>query len=120
MVLDKSQVIAFGLIRAGFAKKLPSSTADDAGFKRMGEGRFAQIHHFETITGAIWKLAIHHPRRMRRQPFRNAALVLTLVAGFLHVIVATIKFKIALKTDVCLRLQGFRAVKELAAIWTRM
>jgi hypothetical protein len=85
--------------------------------------RFAQIHHFETMTGAVWKLSVHHPRRMTGQPCRNLnqrllhdGFDLTLVAGFLSVIIATIKFKTALETDVCSAPQGFCAVKELAPI----
>jgi hypothetical protein len=43
-------------------------------------------------------------------------LDLARASGLLRVIIATIKFKIALETDVWSRPQGFDIVKELAAI----
>jgi len=70
--------------------------------------RFTQIHHFETITGAVWKRTVHHLRRMTRQlcqkPSRRMpydAVDLTFAIVFRCVIVATINFKTALETDVC-------------------
>jgi hypothetical protein len=83
----------------------------------------AQIHHFETIIGAVWKLTIHHPRRMTCKPYRKPrqrvpyhALDLTYDAVIRCVIIATPTFETALETDVCSRRQGFCFVKQLAAI----
>jgi hypothetical protein len=71
----------------------------------------------------VWKPAIHHPRRMARQPCPKLRqripchrLDLTRASGLPRVSIATIKFKIALETDVWSRPQGFDIVKELAAI----
>jgi hypothetical protein len=71
----------------------------------------------------VWKPAIHHPRRMARQPCRNLRqrvpcqrLDPARASGLRRVIMATIKFKTALETDVWLHPQDFDSVKELAAI----
>jgi hypothetical protein len=118
-------VIAFGLIRARFTEKMSNSFAELATMLMSSgrQARFAPIHHFETMLDPVWKPAIHHQRRMARQPCRNLrqrgpcdGLDLARASGLLGVIIATIKFKTALETDVWSRPQGFDIVKELAAI----
>jgi hypothetical protein len=67
--LDKSQVIALGLICRRFAKKSPNGSIRKfqlRPFRPIGEPHHAEIHSFETITSARWKLAIHHLHRMQR------------------------------------------------------
>jgi hypothetical protein len=112
-------VIAFGLIHARFCgKNCRVLWRNSAGARDSRE-----IHHFETMPGAVWKPAIHHPRRMACQSCRNRseglrshAFDLVLASSLLPVIISTIEFKIALETDVCSCPQGFDIVKELAAI----
>jgi hypothetical protein len=75
---DKRQVFPPGRNRKNLVNRYGDlnlrkfSIDDTASFERM---LFADVYHFETIASRIWKLCVHHSRRMQSISAANTAVM---------------------------------------------